>query len=285
MNVGTASAVGKTDPRNLRLWHVPMVLMYHGVEEVSEDPYNLCVTPARFAEQMTWLAEHGLHGVSMGELLAAVCAGRARGLVGLTFDDGYLSQLNYAVPELQRHDFTATMFIISGLLGRTNEWEIPGTPVRQLMSAEQVIQIAAAGMEIASHSVTHPHLRGIDEERLRAEVAESKSSLAELLGQPVRGFAYPYGSMDATARQAVRQAGYDYACAVDTRVADLGITSLPRIVFGQRDGTGRLAARKMFYRTHLAFYGAKRELSYKPFARKLKDGLSMIAHPVRKGPD
>lgn len=279
------------DFEKLGLWQVPMVLMYHGVEEVPKDPFNLCVTPAKFAEQMTWLAEHGLRGVSMGELLAALRAGRERGLVGLTFDDGYLNQLNYAVPELQRHGFTATMFIISGLLGRTNEWEISGTPVWQLMSAEQVHKVAAAGMEIASHSVTHPRLRGIDEERLRTEVAESRSSLAELLGQPIRGFAYPYGMMDAAAKQAVRDAGYDYACSVDTHAAGLGIVALPRIIFGQRDGTGRMAAKKMFFRTYVAYRGSKLELSYnRPgvfhcgeqitgAARQMKRGLSAIARP------
>lgn len=281
MNASLVSAVGKTDKRKLRPWQVPLVLMYHGVEEVPEDPYNLFVTPARFAEQMTWLAEHGLRGVSMGELVAAVRTGRGRGLVGLTFDDGYVSQLNHAVPELQRHGFTATMFVISGLLGRTNEWEIPGTPVWQLMSVDQVAQVAAAGMEIGSHSVTHPRLRGIGEEQLRAEVAESRSSLSKLLDQPIQGFAYPHGSMDAAARQAVRDAGYDYACSVDTPVLDMGIGALPRIVFEQCDGAGQMAAKKMFFRAYTAVKGTRRGLSYNPLARKVKDELSAMAHLAR----
>lgn len=276
MSGGLVTSIGEKDLEKLRLWQVPMVLMYHGVEEVPEDPYNLCVTPAKFAEQMTWLAEHGLRGVGMGELMAAVRAGRERGLVGLTFDDGYVNQLNYAVPELQRHGFTATMFIISGLLGKTNQWEIQGAPVWQLMSAEQVAQVAAAGMEIGSHTVTHPKLGGIEGERLRAEVAESRSSLAELLGQPIQGFAYPYGSMDAVARQAVRDAGYDYACAASGRTADLGIVALPRIALEQRDGTGRMAAKKMFFRTYVTYYGTKRARRVRQVARQVKRGLSVM---------
>jgi peptidoglycan/xylan/chitin deacetylase (PgdA/CDA1 family) len=255
----------------LPLGRVPLVLMYHGVEDVPVDPHRLCVTPAKFAEQMTWIAERGLRGVGMGELLAAVRAGKDRGLVGLTFDDGYVNVLTNALPELQRHGFTATMFIISGLLGRTNEWdegyEWP------LMSARQVGKLAAAGMEIGSHSVTHPRLRGIAADRLSDEVARSRETLTEILGQPVRGFAYPYGSMDAAARQAVSDAGYDYACSVETPIGTLGALALPRIIFNQRDGAGRMAAKKIFFSNYTAFRGLKRQLSYSSALQQAKGAL------------
>src|ERR1700728_3257582 len=83
----------RPDLSHLGLGEVPMVLMYHIIDEVREDPHKLAVTPARFAEQMAWLATRGLHGVSMETLLAAMRNGTERGLVGLTFDDGYLSVL------------------------------------------------------------------------------------------------------------------------------------------------------------------------------------------------
>jgi peptidoglycan/xylan/chitin deacetylase (PgdA/CDA1 family) len=247
------------DLSRLRLGHVPLILMYHGVEQVAEDPYQLCVTPARFAEQMTWLAERGLRGVSIETLVAAMRDGQARGLVGITFDDGYVNVLENAVPELLQHDFTATMFIVSGLLGGTNEWD--GEPVWPLMSAEQVAQVAAAKMEIGSHGVTHIPLSGLDAHRQRAEISESRSKLSELLGRPVRGFAYPYGAMDASARRAVRDAGYDYACSVITPTSDLGIMALPRIVFGQRDSPGRLAVKRVFFRSTIAAKGTWRKIS------------------------
>jgi peptidoglycan/xylan/chitin deacetylase (PgdA/CDA1 family) len=214
----------------------------------------------------------------MGELVAAVRADRARGLVGLTFDDGYANALTNVVPELQRHGFTATMFIISGLLGRTNEWEEEQAPVWQLMTAAEVAQVAAAGIEIGSHSVTHPKLRGIDKNRLREEVAGSRSSLTDLLGQPIQGFAYPFGSMDAAAREAVRSAGYDYACAVETPLDMLGVTALPRIVFKGTDATGRMTAKRLFFRSYTAIRGTKRRLSYSPVAQHLKQGVTKLAH-------
>jgi peptidoglycan/xylan/chitin deacetylase (PgdA/CDA1 family) len=145
------------------------------------------------------------------------------------------------------------MFIISDRLGGLNEWdEGPRWP---LMSAGQVGELAAAGMEIGSHGATHVRLAGVDSAQLEAEVSGSKASLAELVGAPVRGFAYPYGSMDAAARRAVRDAGYDYACAVETPRAELGWMALPRIYAGQQDSARRMAVKRLLYRGYIAVKG------------------------------
>lgn len=239
----------------LRLGEVPMVLMYHGVADEAEDPNQLCVAPDRFAEQMAWLKRRGLRGVSIGTLVDAMRAGRPHGLIGVTFDDGYVNVLEAALPELRRHGFTATMFIVSGRLGGSNEWdEGPRWP---LMSAGQVGELAAAGMEIGSHSTTHVRLAGLDAGQLKAQVGDSKASLAELTGALVRGFAYPYGSMDAAARLAVRDAGYDYACAVETPLRELGIMALPRVYIGQSDDARRMAAKRLLFRGYIAVKGRR----------------------------
>jgi peptidoglycan/xylan/chitin deacetylase (PgdA/CDA1 family) len=245
-----AAATGR-----LGLGRVPMILMYHGVAEVAEDPNQLCVTPARFAEQMSWLKARGLRGVGIGTLVDATHAGRQGGLVGLTFDDGYVNVLEAAVPELRRHGFTATMFIISDRLGGSNDWD--EGPAWPLMSARQVGELADAGMEVGSHGATHVRLAGLGADRLEAEVSGSMASIGELVGAPIRGFAYPYGSMDAAARRAVGQAGYEYACAVETPVAELGMMALPRIYVGQRDGPRRMAAKRLLFRGYIAVRGRR----------------------------
>jgi peptidoglycan/xylan/chitin deacetylase (PgdA/CDA1 family) len=175
--------------------------------------------------------------------------GRARGLVGITFDDGYTSVLANAVPELLRHGFTATVFVVSDRVGRTNDWD-DGTPW-PLLSRSQISELAAAGMEIGSHSATHPRLVNASASQLAAEVGGSRESLGRLADAEIRGFAYPYGDMDATVRRAVRDAGYDYACAVAAPRAVLGLMALPRVYVGQRDGPGRMAAKRLLYRRHI----------------------------------
>jgi peptidoglycan/xylan/chitin deacetylase (PgdA/CDA1 family) len=237
----------------LGLSQVPLILMYHRVAEEAESP--LCVTPRRLAEQMTWLKRHGLRGVGVGELVDAMRAGSQRGLVGITFDDGYVNLVEAALPELVRHGFTATMFICSGLLGGSSNWDdVPAWP---LMSADQVCELAAAGMEIGSHTITHLRMTGGDTDQLKAEVSESRTSLGELIGAPIRGFAYPYGSLDKAAKHAVRDAGYDYACAVMAPMAELGFMALPRMFIAECDDNLRMAAKRLLFRPYFAVHGRR----------------------------
>jgi peptidoglycan/xylan/chitin deacetylase (PgdA/CDA1 family) len=247
---GTASADAWLHDGQLKLRDTPMIFMYHGVADADEDPNQLCVSPARFAEQMAWLARRGLRGVGIAELVDAMRAGRQRGLVGLTFDDGYTNVLETALPVLRRHGFGATAYIISDRLGGTNEWD--EGPVWQLMTGDQVRELAAAGIEIGSHAATHLRLAGASPSQLAAEVSDSRISLGALLGTEIRGFAYPYGSMDAAARRAVRDAGYEYACAVEATTAEIGLMALPRLYVGEQDDARRMAVKKLLYRGRIA---------------------------------
>ena len=77
MSTGTARTRWLEDGQ-LKLRETPMIYMYHGVADVDEDPNQLCVSPARFAEQMAWLARRGLRGVGIAELVDAMRAGRQR---------------------------------------------------------------------------------------------------------------------------------------------------------------------------------------------------------------
>jgi peptidoglycan/xylan/chitin deacetylase (PgdA/CDA1 family) len=249
MTTGTARAARWLADGQLKLRETPMIFMYHGVADVAEDPNQLCVSPSRFAEQMAWLARRGLRGVGIAELVDAMRAGRQRGLVGLTFDDGYTNVLETALPVLRRHGFGATAYIISDRLGGTNEWD--KGPVWQLMTGGQVCELAAAGIEIGSHAATHMRLAGASPAQLTAEISESRTSLGALLGTEIRGFAFPYGSMDAAARQAVRDAGYEYACAVEASTAEIGLMALPRLYVGEQDDARRMTVKRLLYRARI----------------------------------
>src|SRR3984957_17890163 len=170
----TRRAAAQNAPADrLALGRVPMILMYHAVADIPWDPNQLGVTPARFAQQMDTLHRLGLRGVGIGTLVDAMRAGRQRGLVGITFDDGYVSVLEAAVPELLRHGFTGTFFVISGRLGGTNDWD-EGTPW-PLVSPSQVRELASAGMEIGAHGATHIRLAGLDGGQLHAEIGGGRA--------------------------------------------------------------------------------------------------------------
>ena len=63
--------------------------------------------------------------------------------------------------------------------------------------------------------------------------------------------------MDAAARHAVRHAGYDYACAVQTPMSELGFMALPRVYVGQRDDARRMAAKRLLFRGYIAVKGRR----------------------------
>ncbi|MFO1431489.1 MAG: polysaccharide deacetylase family protein [Candidatus Competibacteraceae bacterium] len=66
-------------------------------------------------------------------------------------------------------------------------------PDQLMLTAEQVRNLKAAGMEIGAHTVNHPILARLDQETARREIVHSKQYLEELLGREVKLFAYPNG--------------------------------------------------------------------------------------------
>jgi peptidoglycan/xylan/chitin deacetylase (PgdA/CDA1 family) len=225
---------------------MPMVLMYHSIEAYDTDPYQVTVDPRRFRAQLRWLRHRGLRGVSMIDLLAARRAGTARGLVGLTFDDGYDDFRTEVLPELRRHGWTASVYVVAGAMGGHNTWDTPG-PRKALMTADRVREMADAGIEIGSHSLAHLRLNQVSDAVLTEQVERSREILSGLLGRDVPGFCYPYGAAGERETAAVAAAGYDYACSVDIPPAP-GRHAIPRTFVGDLDTSPRLYAKALRHR-------------------------------------
>lgn len=219
--------------------------MYHSIAETTDDPYHVTVSPVRFARQLHWLKDRGLRGVSVRELLAATSEGRAKGLVGLSFDDGYADFLESAVPLLRRHRFTATVYVLPGRLGGENSWDGHG-PRKPLLDEDGILRAAEAGMEIGSHGLSHVSLPRSDDRELVAETRRSRDLLEEITGTSVDGFCYPYGHVDSRVVRAVREAGYRYACAIDPGPLT-GAHALPRVHIDERDTSWRLTAKRVLH--------------------------------------
>jgi peptidoglycan/xylan/chitin deacetylase (PgdA/CDA1 family) len=80
----------------------------------------------------------------------------------------------------------------------------------------QALEMADAGVEIGSHTLTHPILTGLNDDRLREEVGQSRDRIQSALGRKVETFCYPNGDYDPRAQREVDRAGYQ--CAVTTEV-------------------------------------------------------------------
>jgi peptidoglycan/xylan/chitin deacetylase (PgdA/CDA1 family) len=230
----------------LHLDSMPLLLMYHSVAVYDDDPFQVTVSPQRFGEQMRLLDRLGIRGSSVRELLEPQPPDASGARVGLTFDDGYQDFFTEAAPILAGHGFSATVFVVAGRLGGCNTWDQPG-PRKALMTAEQVRMVAAAGMEVGSHGLRHVPLPELGDEALRNEVRRSRDILQDLTGQQVSGFCYPYDTLTNREVAAVRDAGYEYGCAV-FRSECTGRYALPRTYIGDRDRSLRMFAKWIRHR-------------------------------------
>lgn len=189
-----------TDPDNT------LILMYHYIRDVDPDEdelgYNLSISPELFEEHLIWLQENQYTPVRMDTLAACLrgeeaCPERA---VALTFDDGYEDAATIAFPILQRYDFPATFYIISGRVGQEG-----------YMSWEQIRMLHEHGMEIGSHTISHPDLTLTDQDVLEKQLVQSRATLEKHINVPVQSFCYPFGFYDDATVEAVRNAGYTNA--------------------------------------------------------------------------
>ncbi|SFI46536.1 Polysaccharide deacetylase [Streptosporangium canum] len=235
----------------VRMNNAPMVWVYHSVAEFDRDPLRITVSPDSFHRHMRWLRDRGLRGVTMRELRAAEARGEAAGLVGLTFDDGYADFATTVVPALAEYGFTATVFVVAGHVGGDSSWD-PGVP-RDVMTPEQLREVVAVGMEIGSHSLTHPRLPTVDGgRRLVEEFTTSKAVLEDLTGEAVSGFCYPYGQHGAREVEAVTEAGFGYACAL-WHTEHAGLFAMPRIEPFDETGPMGLRGRMLAHRMNKTY--------------------------------
>lgn len=190
------------------------VLMYHGLGD-AQDAWSarFTIAPQRFAEQMAALAGDGFRAVSIDAMLDAL-DGRAAlpaGAFVLTFDDGFRSVLEHALPVLERLGWPHTVFLVSDRIGGDNAWDGTGQPgVRPLplLGAAEIRAMQRRGTSFHSHACTHVRLPGLGDEQLARELRGSRAALADLLGEEVRYLAYPFGAEDQRVREAARAAGY-----------------------------------------------------------------------------
>ncbi len=220
-----------------------MVLGYHAIAELDDEVIGrFSVPPARFAEHLDTLLRRGWTFVDLDAVLASLKGERAlpSRAVLLTFDDAYADLLHVVCPILEQRRIPAVAFAVADRVGETNLWDNGnGAQTLDLLDADGLREIAARGVEIGSHTATHPHLPEVPADRLEAEVVGSADEL-ESLGLPrPRAFSYPYGLWDREVARAVRDAGYELAFAVERGVVENGCDrySLPRTAV-HADDTG-----------------------------------------------
>ncbi|HWP43533.1 MAG TPA: polysaccharide deacetylase family protein [Blastocatellia bacterium] len=206
------------------------ILMYHSIDASGS---VVSVSPQEFASQMGVLADLGLRAMRLREAVRCYIENGCwpERAVVLTFDDGFANFFDTAFPVLERHGFTATMFVVSRHVGGLNDWAPPpaGLGARALMDWNQLAELATAGVEIGSHTLTHPDLRRLPAREAANEIKSSRAEIEDRLGQPVESFAYPFGAVSRDCEEIIKRE-YRAACTTTLRRAkDDPLYSLPRV--------------------------------------------------------
>ena len=181
------------------------ILMYHHVGALLADADDirrgLTVSAEDFETQMKFLKDNSYDVLTLAEMYGAVAKDSPlQKSVVLTFDDGYTDNFDVARPILQKYGFKGTFFIISGKIGES-----------EYMNEAQIRELAKAGNEIGSHSVSHPDLANLSDAKVKTEVEKSKADLEALAGQKIISFCYPAGKFATSVEKILEMAGYKIA--------------------------------------------------------------------------
>jgi peptidoglycan/xylan/chitin deacetylase (PgdA/CDA1 family) len=219
-----------------------LILAYHGVgmTKPGEDPHNLRVAPERFRGQVELLLRAGFRFVTVAELAEQADGGPPPpGLAVLSFDDGMEDNHSVVLPLLQEYAIPATVYVTTGLIGAPNPAMAPWAGAR-MMTVAELRRLAAAGIELGAHGVTHPDLSLLDREACLQEMLESRRALEDLTGARVRTFAYPFCRYGDAALAAAAEAGFIAAVTCEGRGGWRRLEMKRAIITG-RDGPAGFA--------------------------------------------
>lgn len=137
----------------------------------------------------------------------------------LTFDDGYTNNYEFAAPILTEEQCPATIFVLPGRFGGTNEWDqghLPEAERDRLMTLEQMQELAESPyITFGSHGMRHRNLPELDDAELEFELNESYQILSTHIGDSfVPIFAYPWGYYSPRVIEHMEQSPYQYGLTV-----------------------------------------------------------------------
>ena len=180
------------------------VLLYH---RVGDTQGHMTVSPKRFATDLANLKDMGFSTISL-ELFRRYLADPEIPLpenpLMISFDDGYLDNFLNAYPLLREYGMTAAFYIITGMVGEDDR-----------LTSAHIREMAANGMSIGSHTVSHRDLGEMDVEEAANEMSLSRLYLEGLLQRPVNFIAYPKGGYNEFTAKIANEAAYNGGFSVE----------------------------------------------------------------------
>jgi peptidoglycan/xylan/chitin deacetylase (PgdA/CDA1 family) len=224
----------------------PLVLCYHAVSDAW--PHALALGSGTIERQLRDLLARGFKPASASDALHG-----GRRILHVTFDDAFRSVAPFVLV-LERLGIPATVFACTRHAERGLPLDVPELSAEArrypdelaTMDWNELRSVADHGVEIGSHTVSHPHLPQLSDAELEREVTDSRDRLEAELGRPCRFLAYPFGDEDGRVRDAARRAGYDAAFALPGSSVRFDRYAVPRVGVYRRDSRVAAALKTTF---------------------------------------
>lgn len=217
-----------------------VVLNYHRINDTHESD-AMTTSAVKFYSQMEYLYKNNdaFQVVDFRrmidtrnnclETMGGKISQRIRVLI--TFDDGYRDTYLHAYPILKKFNFSAVIFLISGLLDDKDK------PFLDYLRLEEIEEMEKNNVFFGSHSVNHLKLTRLPLMEAKKEIAGSKLKLEKLLNVDSFAFAYPFGAYNDRIQRMVKDAGYSCAFTVKNGINDddTDIFTLKRMTMNGND--------------------------------------------------
>lgn len=185
------------------------VLYYHSVDPSERN--EVTISPEHLKEQLEYIKSQGYVTLTMTELMNYILDNKEipEKSIVITFDDGYMDNYNNAYPILKELDMKATIFVIAN-----------GIDDGYYLSSEQLKEMCDNGIDIVSHTFSHPYLTDLSYDEQLKEFKDSKEKIEGITGKDVFAIAYPFGYLNDDSVKAAKEAGYKLAFTTDRGYAD-----------------------------------------------------------------
>jgi len=233
---------------------IPFLIYHQVVDEnfdltsvpVGERPYYL--KKISFIQQMEYLFQKGFKTLTLGEFVEFVKNDRRlpTNSIVLTFDDGHISNYTCVYPILREFNFKATFFVIVEKVGKFES-----------LNWTQVVEMTNNGMEIGSHTMTHPFLSDLKEEEVLWELKRSKEILETHLKKEIDFLSIPREHPRSPWLRIARDYGYKAVCTsyVGLNGLKTNLFALKRI--GIKDGLSLMTFSRIVNRDRKIFFKLK----------------------------
>lgn len=171
-----------------------LLLTYHRTLPVAPPDNIHVLSRATFARHIDLIVESGVHVAAPADFVRPAPGDAHR--LGLTFDDGFLSDLVCA-ETLAAAGMKGLFFISTAHIGERGYLDVQG-----------IRELDAMGMTVGSHAHRHVRLTGCRPDDVLAQARLSKERLADALGKPVDDFAFPGGATTRKLCGLIREAGF-----------------------------------------------------------------------------